>query len=197
MSKWKELDTSEKIAEELGKGWVTSGAGVEAGHIGKKGTSLSVVRHIHGWFVAVTNHMRTISAAAPDPKAAVWALAKKLAGAARTAMSGLREIGFEVDSSLVATTGHVSKDDAEMLEACARGEDSRFLMECADRKPLIVHELGEYGFLVWCGQNGERDFTGWSPGLQCLHDLAVVLNCAYIRLDRDGPVVPTVPKYEW
>lgn len=91
---------------------------------------------------------------------------------------------LEIHRTLVLSTSHLPHWIAMGMEPDVGGKFEDF--ECR-------YDKVEYGYLVYvCGE--VQDFPG--EMLHAVH-LARANDCRYIRYDCDGPVVESLPKWEW
>ena len=90
----------------------------------------------------------------------------------------------EITRVLDASTGHITRDDSVRLE---NGETA------------ATYTLDEYGWLVYVGELGgdEANYPGFSQAFLDLIADCRANDCAYLRLDRDGPVYEDVPRFDW
>lgn len=91
---------------------------------------------------------------------------------------------LEIDRVLVCTTGHLTASDASDLENEATG--------------LVVHETGEYGWMIWAdGQEEESYLEKTSSNLRKLIEFAREHECEWIRFDCDADPIDGLPTYDW
>ena len=100
----------------------------------------------------------------------------------------------EFERNLVLSTGHMTKQDSEILEAAATGNPST---------NLIVYS-SEYWFLVFCADNNSMSnaAVARANGLisEELYQCLVIGNeerCIFVKFDRDGPQHDELPLFDW
>jgi hypothetical protein len=108
----------------------------------------------------------------------------------------MNEPNYEIESTLVLSTAHIPQKDAVLLDAGV-----------ADAK-VCVYKY-EYGWLIgtsqvdWLTQDErvllalDLEKLGFTPILVDLLCLARNLDCAYLRLDCDGPLEDSLVKFNW
>jgi hypothetical protein len=99
---------------------------------------------------------------------------------------------YETEKNLVMSTVHISEQDDKRLKNRE---------EC----PLVVYNY-EYGYIIYVDLNEKSDFDetiqqcenhGFSTGFIDLMKLARTNECAYLKLDCDGPEYKHLTRYEW
>ena len=84
------------------------------------------------------------------------------------------------------STGHMTKKDADELEAECHGGYAP------------VYELHEYGWLVYVGEIEDNwPEEEMSTAFRDVLEEAKELGCDYVRFDRDGREYPELPKFNW
>lgn len=95
----------------------------------------------------------------------------------------------EIESSFVVSTAHITPRDSKLLQD--------------DAYPYVCDLYG-YGHLAYVGDT--RDFAnnrpalaahGMSPEFLHLMKLCTKWDCAWLRLDCDGPTYPELPTFDW
>lgn len=95
--------------------------------------------------------------------------------------------GIEVMTALVASTGHVTAEENDML--CLQ-------QDCPGENLSVAME-GEYGWTFYIG-DGVSDYArGLSEGFAGAINYARSLGFDWLRLDSDAPSLPGVTTYEW
>lgn len=100
-----------------------------------------------------------------------------------------------VTKNLEASTAHITKEDAALLDVAA---------SCPGVPPVVVYKYPE-GYFVHVPAGAEdfkdavltADGTGFSQNLIDLMGCARQNKCKYVQLDRDGETYPDIPTYEW
>ena len=92
-------------------------------------------------------------------------------------------MSLEIHKTLIISTVHIEESDLDVIA-----------------NDLISYELGEYGWLIWVNpvhvnNSLVKDVT--SNALRAAIKLAQDNDCLYLRLDRDGPEVDELPKFNW
>lgn len=91
-----------------------------------------------------------------------------------------------IDNILHLSTAHITKRDADLLEA---------------EGPNKAHFVREEGFVVWTEWlDDEEFFPDLSPSFhKCVHFALRDFGCAWIMFDRDEPVNPKddLDTHEW
>lgn len=98
---------------------------------------------------------------------------------------------YEFEKVLVLSTGHMLKSDSELLDK-------------EDRPSLVAYPY-DYGHYIWVGiddDSFENNFEGaiadgFSEAFLNLLRLAHRMNCPYLKLDCDGPIMDDLPKFDW
>jgi hypothetical protein len=95
---------------------------------------------------------------------------------------------YEIDRTLVLSTAHITLADSKLLDdgtiPCTRYEHGYLIYVC-DHKYLSDERVNHVQ-------------TGMSAALYQLLLLTAGTRCAWLKLDRDGPVrVDRLPKFEW
>lgn len=106
---------------------------------------------------------------------------------------------YEYETCLVASTAHVTPQDAELLEADAEAKVVDGVMDV-----LLVYQYPE-GFFLWCPRDLDcfqeetagAAAAGYSPALVNLMRLARYKKCKWLHLDRDGPTYHGYPVFDW
>lgn len=88
-----------------------------------------------------------------------------------------------VAQMLELSTGHLSSDTISFLYEQAAHSTPK----------VIVYEKGDYGFLVLVVQGREN----LPPDLDLIMGVADDCNCSWIMLDGDGPILDSLPFYNW
>ena len=94
---------------------------------------------------------------------------------------------FEIEKTLVASTSHVLPDDFDILD---RANDIEHT--------FTVNEY-EYGWRLYLhdGIINNLGSLKISEGINELVLFAVFGDCAYLKLDSDGPIYEGFSAYEW
>lgn len=104
------------------------------------------------------------------------------------------KIEYEIQRSLVVSTGHINKKDRDGIDFYAKssvGSDE-------EHPYRIVVYIFEYGWLVWVDPKfTSPDYKGFSPTFKKLIKLAKTHKCQYIRIDRDGPQYDGLEIFTW
>lgn len=79
---------------------------------------------------------------------------------------------MEIEKILVLSTGHIPEPTADL--------------------PCDYYSHGGYGWLIYARQQ-----TPEYPELNILLELARSKDCHWLLLDRDGPIEPQLPTYDW
>jgi len=93
-------------------------------------------------------------------------------------------MSLEIHKTLVISTVHIEESDLDVIA-----------------NDLISYELDEYGWLIYVNLEHANDilFTEYavSDALISAIKLAQNNDCLYLRLDRDGPEVDGLSKFDW
>lgn len=94
---------------------------------------------------------------------------------------------FEIEKTLVASTSHILPDDFDIL---SRENDIEHT--------FIMYEY-EYGCKLYLHDSIINNLGSLkvSEGIKELVLFAVFRDCAYLKLDSDGPIYEGFKKYEW
>lgn len=92
---------------------------------------------------------------------------------------------LEIMKTLVLSTGHVSKETAEFLDAC--GVAGNFLI-------VTSVPFGDYGWLV---PTCAAEEGGCPADLKVVLEFAARHDCTWVRLDCDGNRIDDLPSWEW
>lgn len=85
------------------------------------------------------------------------------------------------------STAHITEADAKELQEAVSN---------ASHSTLIVYELAENGWLVYAGPMSQFD-ENLSTEFRQLLGAVKDQGCTFLRLDRDGPVLDNLPKFDW
>jgi hypothetical protein len=88
---------------------------------------------------------------------------------------------LEIHALLVASTAHITLDEARQLDACGYARD-----DCG-----WFFYVGERGCHVLC------EIDRFSQGLKGIVRRARQAGCRYVLLDRDAKLLEDVATYEW
>ncbi len=100
-------------------------------------------------------------------------------------------MALEIMQVLVASSSHVSKEEAQLFDE---------FNNIDDRLPESIGALlrWDYGWIFYIGgPNDCGDLTNLSPGLAGVIQLAWNEKLEWVRLDADGPVLENIPTYDW
>ena len=89
---------------------------------------------------------------------------------------------LEIESTLVLSTGHVTKETADSLNGDIEPE-----------RGWSPHFQNEYGWIFWADQ----DLQLVPEEFEAIFALAKSVGCKWVRFDCDGPRVPTLPFFTW
>lgn len=87
------------------------------------------------------------------------------------------ETTYEIQKTLCVSTGHITEEEA--------GKLTRMGLEI---------EQSQYCYVLYCEM---PDGNEYSLEIQNLMSLARDLDCSWLKLDRDGPVLKDFPVFEW
>jgi len=95
----------------------------------------------------------------------------------------------EIQKVLVASTGHISREDSELLKT----DSDSLSSEC-----MLINEF-EHGFTIFISDEKNEDSPDWkySDALKKLIKLARELDCRYLKLDCDGLLYDDLEQFEW
>lgn len=107
----------------------------------------------------------------------------------------LVEEDFEIQQALILSTAHISYSISTYLEVFALNDESSWV--------VIPHR--NYGWWVYVPsqdeewQRARQLFDSHIGGTEFweLLNLASSLNCQWLRIDQDGPIVDSLPTFEW
>ena len=86
---------------------------------------------------------------------------------------------LEIEQMLVASTGHITQEDAKWLDS----------LVTSSKSPLKVYDRPDFGWFVYVPANmTEEDLAYFSTAFQKLIELAQKRNARWILLDSDGPL---------
>ena len=107
---------------------------------------------------------------------------------------------YEIERTLVVSTGHIEKSDAEMLESWVMRSRDAYWVQLLTEDPnddLLLHDY-EYGWILRWGDvpDARLKQLTFSDALIGLMHIAVALGCD-LRLDQDGPTYDHLPVYDW
>ena len=97
---------------------------------------------------------------------------------------------LEIAKVLVVSTGHVSKDEAELWnDDQGVGDDGQWSRGWAR----------DWGWMLYLGmeKDTEDEFAGVSEGLRGVIETARLADCIWIMFDCDGPTIEGIPTYDW
>ena len=98
---------------------------------------------------------------------------------------------FEVAKMLTLSTGHISKDTAGMIaHECESKPDRSAAFP-------VCYEKGPYGFVIYISPDYDPKNTDIPSDLAKCINIAALLGCTWLCLDRDGPISEQLPVYEW
>ncbi len=101
-------------------------------------------------------------------------------------------MNLEIMQVLVVSTGHVTKEEAQLFDSAVIGA----MVELPGNmsSPMIW----EYGWMFYIGSLGDGVTTeDMSAGLAAVIELAWKEKLEWVRFDSDGPVLNNIPTYEW
>ena len=94
---------------------------------------------------------------------------------------------YEIERTLVLSTGHITSQDDEML---TKGE-----------LPSPSVDPFSFGYRIYIGTETdpyqECAASGLSAALAALMVLAREQRCTWLKLDADGPLRDDLPKFDW
>ena len=96
---------------------------------------------------------------------------------------------LETERAFVLSTAHITEDANKYLlgNGWWRG-----------RKPTLIFDSYKYGWRIYVGElDGPICSAGPHVSLHACMELARKNGCMWLKLDRDGPIVDSLPKYEW
>jgi len=99
-------------------------------------------------------------------------------------MNRAKDTSFEVYKTMVASTGHVAKEDFDIL------------IYFPD---VFLSHDHYYGTRIYLKEDllEEMSQVSISEGLKMLILFAISNDCLYLELDSDGPYYEGFPRYEW
>ncbi len=92
---------------------------------------------------------------------------------------------METHKMFALSTGHVSKDTAEMLDL----DD--------DRLGVVVYPKGDYGWFIPITEYLEESEREISPDIAKVVDYALARGFTWLMFDRDANVIDDLPLYDW
>lgn len=90
-------------------------------------------------------------------------------------------MNLEFNKVIVFSTGHIT------------AEDNQRLADMVDAKTPGVYDHG-HEYLIWVAHVETEQMSDAYKGLA---EFAIMYNCEWLRLDRDGPVYANLPRFEW
>jgi hypothetical protein len=93
---------------------------------------------------------------------------------------------YEIQNTLIVSTSHIPQEEAEWLG------NSYY--------PAAFWAFKDYGWIFWIPSEMEtfEIVLGRFPhNVQMLMQLAMSLDCEFLRIDADGPVYKNLPTWEW
>lgn len=98
---------------------------------------------------------------------------------------------YEIEQTLVASTGHITSQDNDRLK----------VEGCTNTYPEMAVYSYEYGYLIYVGEFPENEESlknsKYSPQFIELLRIAYEHNCPYLKLDCDGPVYKNLATFDW
>ena len=95
---------------------------------------------------------------------------------------------YEIQKTLILSTSHINEEESEILEALSSPHSP-------DIYDLIVHSHGTYGWNIYVADVLAPNQK--MPNLNRLIKIAQSNDCAWLRLDCDGPVHDELQEFDW
>jgi hypothetical protein len=92
-------------------------------------------------------------------------------------MATMTEGTYEIYRTLTLSTAHITNAVTQFIE----NED-------------IASFNSEFGYIIYTEYSDDLDYP---EELKRVLELAREKDCAFLRLDRDGPVIEDLPSYDW
>lgn len=95
---------------------------------------------------------------------------------------------LEIDKILTVSTSHISSHSFNWLKHQCENPTCNIIAVCEY----------EYGFIIYINRDLYLKYTDAdiSSDIYKIINIAIKNNCAYLRFDNDGPIIPGIMTYE-